>query len=508
MKVIILSLVIILSSTSVISPKAETIEQIESHDVRFLECFSQYWHALENAVVVQLNNLVGYIENIFECPSNSPKHKFDVTLVGFVNFADGIGRHPILFKECLGDQVKINFLSTRNIPAEIEDAQLGLPRLNPAHKQDIGAVSILTDILADKALSIYKKVPNSPIKVAYTMFESTEIPKSWVQILNKKFDLAVVPDQFLIEVYKKCGVQIPIFVLPLPLMLHEFLEQKQPKCPHTPFVFGMTGGFWERKNHMRVLEAFAAEYGNRTDVKLRLHGRFGEETIINALAEKIAEYNLTNVELIVKPYTPDEYLEFFKSLDCYVFLSMGEGFSITPREALACGKPCILTNNTAQKSICNSGTVRVVPSNIPVPAMYDCHYNNDSSCNYGAHYTRSFLYPHENCPSNPIIDNNDDFDDGIDINACQTDLGYFFDCTVQDAQEAMRDVYQNYDSYLVKAYLGRKWVKRYLQENLHKKYINLVKPEAILLGEENILADQFLMTNSQTLYEKYRCLEG
>lgn len=482
-------------------------EHVDDKKFQILESISTYVHELGNGVhevgheiSESFHNLVDYVEDVFHISHHgAPKFKYDVTLVGFVNFADGIGRHPILFKECLGSNINMNFVSTRDIPAENEDAQLGLPRLNPADKKDVGAVSILLDIISDKALSLYKKVPDSHIKIAYTMFESTEIPSNWVKILNSKFDMAVVPDQFLVDVYQNCGVQIPIFVLPLPLMLEKFLELKPQTQAHKPFVFGMSGGFWKRKNHIRVLDAFAREFGNSKKFKLKLHGRFGEEAIIKELSDKIAQYGLTNVELIVKPYDWDEYLEFFKSLDCYVFLSMGEGFSVTPREALACGKPCILTNNTAQTTICNSGSVAVVRSDILVPAIYDCHYDNFCTRDAKLENLNRLLQ----ISSFEVLDdisvvNEDDFllRSGI--------VGYQFDCTLGDARKAMRDVYKHYDEYLEKASCGREWVKSYLQENLSNKYVSLVKPESIVLGKQNIIGDNFLVTDSKELYEKYK----
>ncbi len=502
-RIFILSLFVAISSTSSAHQKVHT-EDNPATNFRFLESFVHYWHALEETITTNFHNLVEYFDNIFHCshPKNS-KFNYDVTLVGFVNFADGIGRHPILFKQCLEGNAKMNFLSTRDIPAAVEDAQLGLPRLDPAKQADIGAVAILTDILADKALNLYKKMPDSPIKIAYSMFESTDIPHNWAPILNSKFDMVVVPDPFLVGVYKKCGVQLPIFVLPLPLMLHEFLKLPQPTAPHTPFVFGMSGGFWNRKNHMRVLEAFAAEFGNRSDVKLRLHGRFGEEDVIKALADKIAEYQLSNVELIVKPFNQDEYIEFFKSLDCYVFLSMGEGFSITPREALACGKPCILSKNTAQITICNSGTVKVVRSDIQVPALYDCHYDNNYITDTGLDHTKNFLHMNTLGLLDTFVLNEE-----ADLLWRSANIGYQFDCTVRDARKAMQSVYKHYNYHLARAAKGREWVKRYLPENLSDKYINLVKPKSIVLGDENIIGDTFLMTNSKTLYEKYQHILG
>lgn len=494
---------------------------VTAHDVKDEKnCFQNVLESTKNSFGIEHDkspeNIIDFVEDVIEyiietihsifypIPHHEkPTFNYDVTLVGFVNFADGIGRHPILFKECLDDSVNINFLSTRCIPPAIEDAQLQLPRLNPVNKADVGAVSILTDILADQAVEPYKRVPESTIKIAYTMFESTEIPKSWVAILNKKFDMAVVPDQFLVTMYKQCGVEIPIFVLPLPLMLEDFLAIRTQIKPQNPFVFGFSGGFWKRKNHIRVLEAFAAEYGNRTDFKLRLHGRFGEVEVIKALMDKIAELKLTNVELIVKSYSHEEYVAFFQSLDCYVSLSMGEGFSITPREALAAGKPCILTNNTGQSTICNSCGVRLVSSEIPVPAFYDAHYDNNYITSHGLDQIKGFMILNDVGISDDVLLNNDH-----DLVFRSGYLGYQYDCLVEDVRAAMRDMYEHYDDYQVKMTQGRKWARQYLHENLSSQYVNLVKPKSIVLGKENSINDMCLTTNSTALYKKYAYILG
>lgn len=465
--------------------------QYRERHSQLLDFFTQNYHNVEHALADCFHQWVETIQHFFSgTPQQASKFRYDVTLVGFVNYADGVGRHPILFKKCLEDHVKLNFVSTRDIDPVVEDAQLGLPRLNPEDRQDVGGVSILTDIISDIAVKLYQKVPDSNVKIAYTMFESTAIPQNWVSILNRDFDMAVVPDQFLVQVYKDCGVQIPVFVLPLPVMLEDFLKHKPASKPHKPFTFGMSGGFWSRKNHMKVLEAFAQEFGNSQDVRLRLHGRFGQEDLIHALVDKIEEYGLDNVELIVNPYDEDNYLNFFKTLDCYVFLSMGEGFSITPREALACGIPCILTDNTAQTTICNSGAVRVVPANILVPAFYDVHYRND--------FLRANLFS-RSIQSTEIAEQN------VWRSAM---LGYQFDCDEMDARQAMRDVYTNYAKYRKAAKQGRQWVQQYLVKNLSQKYVSLVKPEAIILGPDNIIGDKQLMTNSQALYDKYLSIIG
>jgi glycosyltransferase involved in cell wall biosynthesis len=460
------------------------VEKWQSDEIRITENFSKAKEAS--------NEVCYYSRN------TAPIFNYDATLVGFALGGDGIGKQPILFKECLSKKAfAINFLSTRNIPRATEDTLLGLPRLNPADTKNIGAVSILTDILADKALDIYKQVPTSIIKVAYTKFESTEIPYNWASILNNNFDMAIVPDPFLVDVYIKNGVTIPIFVLPLPLELADFLKIKEKDRPNRPFVFGFSGGFWGRKNHAKILDAFAQEFGNRSDVQLRLHGRFGEEQIIQNLINKIKEYNLTNVELITSPLDHFDYLNFFKSLDCYVSLSMGEGFAATPREALAASIPCILTDNTSQTLICNSGAARVVPSKITVPALYDCHLGKEIMPTENSRFIRNFT------PRNNYF-----LARNITTGQIDAQIGYQVDCTIEDARAAMLDVYNDYAQYKKRARDGKNWVKRYLHENLSKKYSCLVKPSRIVMGESNIIGDSFIMTNSKELFAKYKFLLG
>ena len=76
--------------------------------------------------------------------------------------------------------------------------------------------------------------------------------------------------------------------------------------------------------------------------------------------------------------------------------------------------------------------------------------------------------------------------------------------SIEDVQEALRDVYNNYSHYLALAREGRQWVKQYTHENLEKKYHSLFKPSTIILGERTEVTDAYFMTNSQELYIKYQ----
>lgn len=394
-----------------------------------------------------------------KCAKHSP---YDLTVLGVIRYADGLGRLPISMIDMLNDKLKINFITSRiNKFINLDEVSDAVKAVAQDVQKRPGKVALFCDLMWVNYDKPYLFIPSSTIKIAYTMVESSAVPTQWVEVLNSYFDAAIVPDEALVEVYKQSGVKIPLFVLPCPLYLEEFLTKEPKKQKNMPFVFGISAGFWPRKNQKMVIEAFIKEFGNSPDVQLKLHGRFGEESPKQELINLIKKYKVKNIEFIEKSFSRAEYLSFMASLDCYVFLSKGEGFSITPREALALGIPCIVSNNTAQKTICATDYVRSVSSCIQEPAYYS---------HIGTH------------------------------------VGYEFNCTLYDAQKALRDVYENYHLYLKKAEQGREWVKQYHYTNLKQKFLSLVKPQSVLLSDRNSIEDTHIATTSRKLYEKYKFL--
>lgn len=389
---------------------------------------------------------------------------YDLTVIGRVQFADGIGRHAIEIMDTIADSLKVNFLSMcGNFGCiDFKDVPGSIQAIIQTPFNYCGSVSLYVDSLGFSIARFMQKVASSKIKIAYSVFEATRIPMRWVFTLNKNFDAVVVPDAFLEEVYRNCGVEIPIFVLPLPIYIDKFLEKPLKAMPDKPFTFGMSAQFLQRKNHMLLLEAFVQEFGNNPAVRLYLHGRNGDNKIVQDLHNKIKKSGCKNAFIVQKSLGADGYIDFLSSLDCYVFVSSGEGFSITPREALACGIPCILSDNSAHRTICKTSYLASVPALVPQRIRFSKKYKD----NYG----------------------------------------YLFSPTVKDVRKALRDVYNNYGYWLEKAYQGREWVKQYQPENLKAKYVSLIKPKQVLLGDRNIVESDYIMTSSRQLYQKYKSL--
>lgn len=385
----------------------------------------------------------------------------DLTVVGFLEPEGGIGKVPITIIETLGDKVSSNFVAsnTQSLKHEIPHSVVKVLQ-NP--DKSPGKVALLTDVLGHFHTRPYEHIPKGCIvKLAYSMLETTRIPNKWVKVLNEQFDAVIVPDPYLLDVYTNCGVKIPIFVLPMPMLLSPYFEHSvHPNSPSTPFIFGDASA---NKNPAVLLKAFAKAFGNNPDVHLVMRAGHIFDEPRETINRLINQYDLKNVTVEAGHLVVKEFIDRLLSFDCYINLSRGEGFSLIPREALALGIPVIITNNTASATICKSGYVRAIP----------CKNRGPANSGY------QILF-HEDC-------------------------GEQFDCEVDDVAAALLDVYQHYEKYIRKARKGREWVKQYdtTSTKLQQSYVNLIKPKMVVMGDRNKIKDGVIITNSLNLYQKY-----
>ena len=383
----------------------------------------------------------------------------DLTIISNIMMADGIGRQGAGLLSALKDKLSINVHQMQ--PRSFKDIPPDILKILVKSFTGWGKVCFHTHILGLNKdwIPLHQSI-DSKLKISYSMIESTNIPELWTEILNNFYDLVVVPDQSLVSVYKNSGVKIPIFVIPLGIFIEHLLGVPLKDKPGNPFVFGFTSGFWKRKNHTKLLRAFAKEFGNDPSIKLRLHGRFGPNR--NEVEGLVKELNLSNLDFYNTPLSGKDYESFMRDIDCYVAPSSGEGYSIGAREAVALGIPSIVANNTAQQTICNSGFVVPLKSDKRVAAYYEVFNKN---------------------------------------------IGSFFDCDQNDLGKLMKEVVNNYDKYLKQVQSGgREWVSQYLWTNLSSTYYNLVKPTNIVLGNSNLITPDCFQTNSQKLFNTLRRL--
>jgi len=300
--------------------------------------------------------------------------EIDLTLVGRLSPVSGIGQITEAFYGTLSDRVNLNFINTEG-PLLLVNNVLGDRQYDAGQLKAYGNVSVFADVLWNGAGDAkFKRVPNSIVKVAYVAFDSSVFPPEWLAIIESDFDCVAVPTPSLKKVLLSSGVKKPVFVLPLALDLRPYLQTTKSDLSFQPrpFRFGTVSAYHRRKNHDKVIAAFLDAFGPKdTNFELVIHSNLNFFKEYERLQGLIERAGAKNIILSHGNLSSEDCVNFLNSLDVYVLASAGEGFSITPRQALALGKTCVLSGIFGHDDINSSGLCLKVESKLPRPAIYD-----------------------------------------------------------------------------------------------------------------------------------------
>lgn len=180
----------------------------------------------------------------------------------------------------------------------------------------------------------------SEIKIGSTMTEADRICDEWVVNCNS-LDYLILPNNWQKEVFQKCGVKTPIWVIPFGSEVNIFKYKKRPK--RKIFTFGTIGYMMptrvekDRKNFWKLIQAFISEFEPDEPVRLLIKSSSLESGFYKYWKDP-------RIILDNKRVSREELRDIYYQMDCFVFPSRGEGVGQPPREAMATGLPCILTN--------------------------------------------------------------------------------------------------------------------------------------------------------------------
>ncbi len=209
-------------------------------------------------------------------------------------------------------------------------------------------------------------VLNTDIKIIYTMFESTKIPKRWARLLEK-IDLVLVPSEFCQKAFKSRGIDS--VVVPLGYNVKNFFFKEKRNNEY--FTFLHYDAFNTRKGWDLVFKAFDQEFKKKEKVRLVL------KTIRDNIPVIMPRSQYPNIEIIREVYQPSELRKLNWRADCFVFPSRGEGFGLTPLESLACGTPAIIPNGSGMSEYFDKDHFLEVDIKETRPALYDIHRDED-----------------------------------------------------------------------------------------------------------------------------------
>ena len=176
-----------------------------------------------------------------------------------------------------------------------------------------------------------------------TMWEATRLPEAFRENLHE-FDTVIVPSWQNVELFSKFHDNVQF----MPLGIDEKLwHYTPPTLPEREFRF-LISGRGNRKGVDLAWRAFREVFHDSYDwnpaPKLIMKSRQG-----------LTDYYGRNVEQVTGSLSAIDERDLYASAHCYIQPSRGEGFGLQPLQAMALGRPTILTNAHGHESYAHLG---------------------------------------------------------------------------------------------------------------------------------------------------------
>lgn len=171
--------------------------------------------------------------------------------------------------------------------------------------------------------------------IAIVPFETTIIPKSWIERINH-FDALFVPCQQNVDAFKASGVKVPIEIIHWGIDTDAFRVVERPQ--RDIFTFGHMGSLSIRKGTDVLIDAFREAFPIHLYPDVRLICKTSNPHYPFMVKDKRIIVQMQAIE-------HEELMDtFFKEIDCFVFPTRGEGVGLPFLEAASTGVPVIVTN--------------------------------------------------------------------------------------------------------------------------------------------------------------------
>ena len=216
--------------------------------------------------------------------------------------------------------------------------------------------------------------PNAPT-ICYTLFETDRVPSPWVHNLLQ-MDKIFVFSQFNKAAWSQSGIpENKLYALP-PAVDSFLYNPNGPRMEISNkkgFVFLTSGDFTERKNFEGLIEAYVTEFTTDENVTLILKCHFGgftkkyRRSCVQKIKEMADRFNPKSAPRML--FYGDKISDcamaaLYRSADCFVLTSRGEGLGMQYLEAMASGIPVISSDWGAQTDFLDETNSFLVKSHL------------------------------------------------------------------------------------------------------------------------------------------------
>lgn len=213
-------------------------------------------------------------------------------------------------------------------------------------------------------------------KIGFTMLEVDGLPAEWVRQANL-MDEVWVPSTFNERTFRDSGVKVPIQVVPLGVDPAYFSPGIRGQKAGDEFTFLSVFEWGTRKAPDILLRAFSDEFSAKEPVRLLCKANNFDPGV--SIRSDIAELGLRKnggriviaENQILQQY---ELGVLYRSADCFVLPTRGEGWGMPILEAMACGLPVIATHWSSQTDFMNEANSLPLQIDGLIPAVAKCPY--------------------------------------------------------------------------------------------------------------------------------------
>jgi hypothetical protein len=222
---------------------------------------------------------------------------------------------------------------------------------------------------------LFRSTPGS-YKIGFTMLETDGVPEEWVRQANR-MDEIWVPSQFNARSFRTSGVTRPLYVIPLGVDQNYFNPRIVGQGIPGVFTFLSIFEWGERKAPEVLLRAFNEEFRRDEGVILickSLNTDPGVD-VRGQIAGLGLDPNGGRIHFSLNQVVPRSQLGVvYRSADCFVLTTRGEGWGMPVLEAMACGLPVIATNWSGHCDFMNGENAYPLAVEGLVPARAKCPY--------------------------------------------------------------------------------------------------------------------------------------
>ena len=182
--------------------------------------------------------------------------------------------------------------------------------------------------------------------VLYTMWETTDFPRCYVDIVNDA-DAIVVPSTFCRDIFSKF-FDGPIHVVPMAVDATKwnYVRRKKPRNGE-PFRWLWVNSADPRKGQYIVATVWETYFLRVPGVELYMKTTNNTEDVVERRGNVVFDSR----------YLPtEELLELYHSAHGFLYPSWGEGFGLSLAEAMSTGLPSVATDWSGYKDFFNAAT--------------------------------------------------------------------------------------------------------------------------------------------------------